>query len=96
MFKYKHNHLTGVPFKTITIKKVTYEKIRRRKRKGESFTTLFERTFGEAKPDILQYAGLWKDMPDEEFRQIKNRMATHKRAFNMSAERRIREIRSRL
>ena len=96
MFKYTQNTTLHVPFKTITIKKSAYELIRRKKRAGESFTALFESTVGEHKTDVMQFAGLWKDMPEREFEGMKKRMSDWKRDFNTDAERRMRDVRARL
>ena len=93
MFKYEQNSALRVPFKTITIKKSAYELIRRKKRAGESFTALFERTFGEQKPDIMRFAGaLSKSEADE----LRKNVLAYRKEFNADAERRIRDVRARL
>ncbi|MDD9953279.1 MAG: antitoxin VapB family protein [Candidatus Woesearchaeota archaeon] len=63
-----------MPFKTITIKKSAYDLLKKHKKKNESFTELFERTFEEPTVDIMQFAGAWSDMSDEEFKEVKKRM----------------------
>jgi len=82
-----------MPFKTITIKKSAYELLRRKKRKGESFTELFERTFGEQKPDIMRFAGtLSKSEADNLWKNV----LAYRKEFNADAERRMRDVRARL
>ncbi len=82
-----------MPFKTITIKKSAYDLLRRKKRKGESFTALFERTYGEQKTDIMQFAGI---LSKNEADELWKNMLTYRKEFNKDAERRMRDVRTRL
>ncbi len=83
-------------FKTITIKDEAYDRINSAKLEGESFSELFIRKFPEPKPDIMKFAGIWKDMTDEEFKELKARMKTYRNSFNNNAERRRKDVLSRL
>lgn len=53
-----------MPTKTITITLEAYERLKREKRKGESFSDVIIR-LTEKKKDLLEFAGKWKDSGDE-------------------------------
>lgn len=92
LFKFKHEHKHNMPFKTITIKESAYRKLKAAKRKDESFTDLIERKFKE-KPDLMKYAGI---LTDEEAEEAWNRTLEFRKAFNEDAERRRKDVLSRL
>lgn len=84
-----------MPFKTITIKENTYKKILRSKKHGESFSELFERTFGEEKSNLQPYFGAWK-MSKTEATQFKKELATMRKEADRSFDRRMSRVLSRL
>ncbi len=47
-------------FKTITVKEKVYEKLKRGKRQGESFSDFFDRIAQSGKMNLLKYAGIWE------------------------------------
>ncbi len=54
---------------------------------------MFERTFGEEKPDIMQFAGtLSKSEADDLWKNV----LAYRKEFNKDAERRMRDVRARL
>ena len=91
MFKYIIKHNECMAFKTITIKERVYKELEKAKEKGESFSDFFERMIKEKKksPDIMKFAGAWKDMPDEEFERIKKSMKEFRESANKSWEERL-------
>jgi len=60
-------------FKTLTISEEAYRKLAKLKERGESFTdTILKLTEGHG--DILRHAGGWKDMTDQEARDLEERL----------------------
>lgn len=55
--------------KTVALDRDAYELLRRRKRKGESFSDVVKRIAGTRRP-ITDLAGLWSRMPEAEFQKI--------------------------
>ena len=74
-----------MPFKTITIKKSTFEKIRKEKMPGESFTALFERKFNS--PDLSRFVGLWKDIPDKDIEKMKKNIRRRRKEIDGEVKR---------
>ena len=75
-----------MPFKTITIKKSAYDKLKRAKKKGESFTNLIERTFDE--PDIMEFAGCI-DMTDKEYENVMREIYKNRKSAEKNFEERM-------
>ena len=75
-------------FKTITIKEDVYEKLMKAKGKDESFSEFFGKIVEKKKPDLMKFAGAWKDMPDEEFKRIKKSMKEFRESFDKGWEER--------
>ena len=46
-----------------------YEMLSREKKEGESFSEVIRRIVGKRK-SVLEFAGAWKDIPDEEYRKM--------------------------
>ncbi|HKZ99183.1 MAG TPA: antitoxin VapB family protein [Thermoplasmata archaeon] len=57
--------------KTVALDPEAYDLLRRRKRKGESFSDVVKRIAKPRRP-ITDLAGLWSRMPENEFRKIAN------------------------
>lgn len=55
--------------KTITVSLEAYEALLRVKRPGESFSDVILRLVKKHK-NIMDYAGLWKDVSDEEIKKV--------------------------
>ena len=53
-----------MPSKTITITLEAYERLKKEKKNGESFSDVILRLTGK-KRDLLEFAGRWKDSGDE-------------------------------
>jgi predicted CopG family antitoxin len=58
-----------VGFKTLTISEEAYRKLAKLKGRGESFTDIILK-LTEGRGDILRHAGGWKEMTDEEAREL--------------------------
>ena len=52
--------------KTIAISEEAYRLLLSEKREGESFSDVIIRLVKSNKRDIMEYAGIWKDMSDDE------------------------------
>jgi len=85
-----------VAVKTLTIKKSVYEKLSSIKKKDESFSDLFERLSESENPDLMRFAGILKDIPESDFKEIKKRMADFRKDFNESFNLRQRKIQKEL
>lgn len=58
--------------KTISITEDVYDRLLALKVPGESFSDELRRLTGSG--SILDFAGIWKDMPEEDFKKIKERI----------------------
>jgi len=56
-------------FKTLTISDEAYNKLRRLKAEGESFTDVVLR-LSEGRGNVLRHAGGWSDMTDKEEKEL--------------------------
>ena len=56
--------------KTITITDEAYERLRKHKMGGESFTEVIKREFSK-KGNISEFVGVWGDLSAKEFSEIK-------------------------
>lgn len=56
-------------FKTLTITDEAYNKLRRLKAEGESFTDVVLR-LSEGRCNVLRHAGGWSDMTDKEEKEL--------------------------
>lgn len=66
--------------KTIALDREAYELLRRRKRKGESFSDAVKRVAREARP-LSAFAGVWKKhLSDEDIAEIEKAIARGREA----------------
>ncbi len=71
-YKYVYTYTyiyTGMATKTISIMEDAYRLMAMEKRPKESFSDLVRRKFG--KKDLMEFAGVWKDLSDKEIEEIK-------------------------
>lgn len=76
-------------FKTITIKERVFREISKAKGSDESFSDFFERVIPKNKPDLLKYAGAWKDMSKEEEAKMRGSMKEFRMGFEKSVKERM-------
>lgn len=55
--------------KNIAIADDVYEILAKEKREGESFSDVIRR-LGKRRRSLLEFAGAWADIPDDEFREM--------------------------
>lgn len=55
--------------KNIAVADDIYEMLTKEKREGESFSDVIRR-LGKRRKSLLEFAGAWADIPDEEFREM--------------------------
>ncbi len=55
--------------KTVALDREAYELLRKRKKQGESFSDVVKRLAAPRRP-LTDFAGIWKDIPREEFHKI--------------------------
>ncbi len=75
--------------KTIAIADDVYKLLTREKRGDESFSEVIRR-LARKKGSLLEFAGAWKDIPDDEFREMETAMESLHRPFLRDLERRRR------
>ncbi|HXY47309.1 MAG TPA: antitoxin VapB family protein [Thermoplasmata archaeon] len=73
--------------KTVALDPEAYELLRRNRRSGETFSDAVKRLSG-GRRSILEYAGIWKEIPDRDLEKI--------RSFLREGRRRDRERMERL
>lgn len=56
--------------KTITISEEAYKLLLSEKREGESFSDVIIRLVKSSRKNIMNYAGIWRDMSDEEVNKL--------------------------
>ena len=60
--------------KTVALDAEAYELLRRQRRSGVTFSQAVKRIAGRRK-SILEFAGMWQDIPDEDFQKIRAALA---------------------
>ena len=78
-----HTHMT----KNIAIADDTYKLLLRHKRPDESFSEVIRERF--KKRDIADFAGLWADMPEGEWKELEANVRKARKGLNASLKRRI-------
>lgn len=91
MFKHKHN----MGFKTITIKESVYKDLLKVKKRGESFSELFERLAKPKKTDLTRFYGAWK-MSNKEAERITKAIRDYRKSFDKSFEIRMKRMKTRM
>jgi len=76
-----HIHIHYMATKTISITLEAYERLRREKMEGESFSDVILRLTEKQKMDLTEFAGVWKDADEIEKIILKGR-----KEFNKNAE----------
>lgn len=66
---YMDTNMTTPMAKTIAIANDVYEMLSKEKVKGESFSEVIRR-LAKRRRSLLEFAGAWADIPDEEFRKM--------------------------
>ena len=79
---YKHKcRRTFMPTKTITITVEAYERLKREKMEGESFSDVIIRLTERKERDLMEFAGAWKDAEE-----LEKAIAEGRREFDKSAK----------
>ncbi len=76
-------------FKTLTIKEEVYKKLMSKKGEGESFSEFLDKLSDKAKPDLMQFFGAWKNIPQ---RDIEKARKEFREKSNRDAEERFKKI----
>lgn len=76
--------------KTISIMDDAYMLLLRNKMRNESFSEVIRRHF-KKKRDIMEFAGAWNDMDNEEVDELKENIRKVREGFNRSIKKRIKE-----
>lgn len=66
---YVNTNVTIPMAKTIAIANDVYEMLSKEKRKDESFSEVIRR-LAKRKRSLLEFAGAWADIPDDEFKEM--------------------------
>ncbi len=72
----------------ISLRKEAYEFLKSRRARGESFSDIVL-SFKEPKKNPMDFFGIWKDMPKEEFESIKKELEKTRTGFKKSFARRL-------
>ena len=72
--------------KTISIMEDVYEILRHRKLGDESFSDVIRRSLRQ--PDVMEFAGAWEHMPDEEIKKMKTEIQQRRRKGTKERRRR--------
>jgi predicted CopG family antitoxin len=64
--------------KTVALDPEAYEMLRRQKRPGETFSETVRRLTGKRR-SILDFVGIWKDWPKEDFQKFEAALAEGRR-----------------
>ena len=62
-------HTQNEMAKNVALADDVYESLQKEKREGESFSDVIRR-LGKRRRSLLEFAGAWADIPDEEFREM--------------------------
>lgn len=56
--------------KTIMVTEEAYNRLKAAKREDESFSEVLKRLLSERKPKLSDFAGAWKDVPEEKMKEF--------------------------
>ena len=85
MSTHTHTHMVT---KNIAITEKAYTLLARHKRQGESFSEVIVEHF-QKKKHLFDYAGIWADMPEEEWKQFEQGVQQARKGLNESMKKRI-------
>ena len=74
--------------KNIAITEEAYNLMLRHKRPNESFTELIKERFKKGKK-LTDYAGIWADIPEKEWREFEQHVKEARKGLNRSLKKRI-------
>jgi predicted CopG family antitoxin len=72
--------------KTVALDPEAYDMLRRQRRSGETFSDAVKRLSGRRR-SILDFAGIWKDVPDEDLERLRSFLAEGRRRDRARVER---------
>jgi predicted CopG family antitoxin len=75
-----------VSAKTVALDPEAYDMLRRQRRSGETFSDAVKRLSGKRR-SILDFAGIWKDIHDEELERLSSFLAEGRRRDRAGLER---------
>jgi len=75
-----HVHIHYMATKTVTISLEAYERLKREKLEGESFSDVIIRLTERGKKDLIEFAGAWKEAEEIEDVILKGRKEFEKYA----------------
>ncbi len=76
--------------KTVALDPEAYEMLRKHRRSGETFSEAVKRLSG-GRRSILEYSGIWKDLPDTDLDQIRRFLREGRRRDRERMDRRFRK-----
>ena len=85
MSTHTYTHMTS---KNIAITEKAYKLLARHKRQGESFSEVIVEHF-QKKKHLFDYAGIWADMPEEEWKTFEEGVQHARKGLNESMKKRI-------
>ena len=85
-----HTH-THMGTKTISIMDDAYTLLAKKKQKGESFSDVIRRLAGP-RGDIMQFAGAWKNIPDEEIALMKKEILDLRKKSTQELAKRLKRL----
>ena len=74
--------------KNISITEEAYNLMKRHKRHGESFSEVIREHF-KKKNSILDYAGIWADVPEKEWKEFEQRVVGARKGLSQSIKRKV-------
>jgi len=90
LYTHTHTH-THMATKNISITEDAYELLARHKRLNESFSEVIREHFTKKK-HLLDFAGMWSDIPEKEWNEFENKVKSVRTDMNSSFKKRINEL----
>ncbi len=82
---------THMATKNIAITEDAYELLLRNKHPGESFSQVIREHF-KKKKHLIDYAGIWADIPSKEWDEITNKVSSVKKELGRSIKKKVEGI----